>query len=103
MSAGKKGRSFRLSPEAQQFVGAAKVQTDVQHDTVQHSTEPEHPWQDLSAGRKSINFTFTPELYAMATWCKNNVPGGISYLEILRQGCEVVCRELIEKHYKPED
>lgn len=100
---GNNKRAFRLTPAAQQFVGAAKVQTDAQHDTVQHSTEPLHPWQDLSAGRKSINFAFTPELYAMATWCKNNVPGGISYLEILRQGCEVVCREMIKKHYKPEE
>jgi hypothetical protein len=98
----RKNNRFRLTPAAAEFVDAAKVQTDA-HSIAQHSTEPLHPWQDLSAGKKSINFTFTPELYAMATWCKNSVPGGISYLEILRRGCDVVCRDLIEKHYKPGD
>ena len=92
---------FRLAPSAAAFVDGAKVQTDTAPDSsVQHNTVP---WQDISAGTRGINFKPTPELYAMMTWCKNNVPGGISFLEILRLGAEAHCRTLIEKHYKPEE
>lgn len=98
-----KSRPFRMTPEQEDFVAGAKVQANntEQHNAVQHSTE-QLPWEDLSAGSKTINFKFTPELYAMASWCKANVPGGVSYLEILRRGCEQVCRELIERH-KPRE
>jgi hypothetical protein len=76
----------------------------IQDGTVQHSTEPPpKPWEDLSAGAKGINFTPSPELYAMMMWCKANAPGGISFLEILRQGAEIKCRELIAKYYKPPE
>lgn len=105
MSSDKK-RAFRLSPEARDFVGGAKVQTDTaQHDTAQHSTnqQPALPWEDLSAGGKTINFKFSPEQYARAMWCKQNVPGGASLLELLRMGLDMVCNDLIQKHYKQDD
>lgn len=103
MSPPKDKSRFHLSSSAAAFVGNAKVSTDTAQDNaVQHSTEPPKPWEDLSAGAKGINFTPSPELYAMMVWCKNNAPGGISFLEILRQGADMKCRELIAKHYKPD-
>jgi hypothetical protein len=114
MNSNKKRRGFHLPPSAAAFVSEAKVMTDAgpdastqasttQDNAVQHSTEPSFPWDDLSAGNPGINFKPTPELYAMMAWCKANAPGGISFLEILRQGAEMKCRELIAKHYRPED
>lgn len=78
-----------------------------QHSTAQCSTtEPEPaklPWEDLSRGNPAINFRASPELYAMMVWCKENVPGGTSFLEILREGANLHCQQLIAKHYKPEE
>lgn len=109
----KPGRAFRLSPEAQAFVAEAKVQTPnstASHRTMPHSAalygtapgEVVPHWQELMDGDKHINVKLTPELYAMALWCSTYAPSRPSLNKILRAGCEVICREMIEKHSKPE-
>lgn len=57
------------------------------------------PWEDLSQEPKGLNFQPGRKLHAKMEWVSKNVPGGMSRLAILREGAELLCNQLIDKHY----
>gem|GEM_PF-7029681 len=47
-----------------------------------------------------LNFQPDASLHAKMEWVCDNVPK-MSKLRILREGAELLCNQLIEKHYRP--
>lgn len=58
------------------------------------------PWEDLTDPPTGLNFKPPADLHAKMNWVSKNVPGGISRLQILRDGAMAECDRLIALHYK---
>jgi hypothetical protein len=57
------------------------------------------PWENASEQPKGLNFQPEATLHAKMNWVCDNVPK-MSRLRILREGAELLCNMLIEKHYR---
>lgn len=76
------GEPAKASPEAAESVTAGKA-----------------PWELASGDPTAINFRPDMPLHAKMEWVCENVPK-MSRLRILREGAELLCNMLIEKHYR---
>lgn len=59
------------------------------------------PWDNPTEKPKGLNFQPTEVLHAKMEWVCHNVPK-MSRLRIAREGAELLCDQLIAKHYKDE-
>jgi len=60
------------------------------------------PWEVASGDPTAINFRPDMSLHAKMEWVCENVPK-MSRLRILREGAELLCKMLIEKHYRHQE
>lgn len=60
------------------------------------------PWEVASGDPTAINFRPDMSLHAKMEWVCDNVPK-MSRLRILREGAELLCNMLIEKHYRKQE
>jgi len=58
------------------------------------------PWVNPTVKPTGLNFQPDASLHAKMEWVCDNVPK-MSKLRILREGAELLCNQLIEKHYRP--
>jgi hypothetical protein len=63
------------------------------------AAEVKKPWELANSIPTSILFKPEATLHSKMDWICNNVPK-MSRLRILREGAELLCNRLIEKHYK---
>ena len=59
------------------------------------------PWENPTDTPKGLNFQPPADLHAKMNWICDNVPK-MSRLRILREGAELLCDQLIAKHYREE-
>jgi hypothetical protein len=57
------------------------------------------PWEQASGDPTAINFRPDMSLHAKMEWVCDNVPK-MSRLRILREGAELLCNMIIEKHHR---
>jgi len=65
----------------------------------QQAVEATKPWELFTSAPTAILFKPDASLHAKMAWICDNVPK-MSRLRILREGAELLCSQLIEKHYR---
>ena len=65
----------------------------------QQAVEATKPWELFTSAPTAILFKPDTSLHAKMAWICDNVPK-MSRLRILREGAELLCNQLIEKHYR---
>lgn len=83
---------------AQPIAEAGKTPPAPAHEAV----SAENPWEAASGAPTAINFRPDMSLHAKMEWVCDNVPK-MSRLRILREGAEMLCNMLIEKHYRKQE
>ena len=85
-------------PEAQSPSTAAKALPEAAGAVI----KGQKPWELASGDPTAINFRPDMSLHAKMEWVCDNVPK-MSRLRILREGAELRCNMLIEKHYRKQE
>jgi hypothetical protein len=60
------------------------------------------PWEVATSDPTAVNFRPDAALHAKMEWVSKNVPGGMSRLALLRTAANLLCDQLIAKHYREE-
>ena len=89
------------SPSALEFsaIEASRTVAKTSPETAGAAVDRKAPWQQASGDPTSVNFRPDMPLHAKMEWVCENVPK-MSRLRILREGAELLCNQLIEKHYR---
>lgn len=102
------GRPVSATPEATgapQAVDVAQPIAEVEKTApapAPAAVATKKPWELASGDPTAINFRPDPSLHAKMEWVCDNVPK-MSRLRILREGAEMLCNMLIEKHYRKQE
>jgi len=92
----------RTDLEAIRVVEGTQLATDpdkTQPMPASQVSEAKKPWEVAATEPTASNFKPDMSLHAKMEWACNNVPR-MSRLRILREGAELLCNQLIEKHYR---
>ena len=102
------GRPVSATPEATGAPQAADVDEPIAEvERTAPAPAPaavaaQKPWEVASGDPTAINFRPDMSLHAKMEWVCDNVPK-MSRLRILREGAELRCNMLIEKHCRKQD
>ena len=89
-----------LEPVRQEGEGQPMTEQEkVPSELAAHAGECTKPWEVASTEPTGSNFKPELALHAKMEWVCDNVPK-MSKLRILREGAELLCNQLIERHYK---
>jgi hypothetical protein len=102
------GRPVSATPEAAgapQTVEPAQSLAEVEKTApapAPAAVDTKKPWEVAAGSPTAVNFRPDMSLHAKMEWVCDNVPK-MSRLRILREGAELRCNMLIEKHFRKQE